>query len=758
VNVPPTSVPTSTIAALIGLVVSLQKFVAVSRTQRGTLHEGSADVKPPQAGSRVHSHTAEQNVRLMCRMPTSTVSTSTSPLQRLFAPRSVAVVGASATPGKLGAAMLASVASFPGPVWGVNPSGAAELAGRPVVASVGDLPEPIDLALLCVPAAAVPALLDELGRLGVGAAAVCAAGMGESGDAGMRLQEAAVAAAAEHGIRLLGPNTSGFVAPPAGLYASFVPGVETIPAGDLAIVAQSGGVNHALAFHAAGEGLGVSLAVGLGNAADVDVAAVLDHVRLDPATRVVALHLEGVRSGRRVYEALKRLTAEKPVVALPVGGNEIDEFAQSHTGALLGSWRVTRTALRQAGAVVVGDTTALLDAARALRAGRLTPKARPGIALVTGQAGPGLLIAQRLGTGAVDLPVLQPQTRARIGELLPPITYQRNPVDVGRPGATFLEVARSVIADEHVDALAVYALHEPGAVDGRAIISDLRARSEKPIVFVTGGPLAAVRETVTALAEEGVAVFTTPERGAEAVHALVEDARLRARSGERPTATLSRLEGATAASFDEVAAKDLLDQAGFTTPARRVAGSEAEALAAFRELRAPVVVKLVNHEVVHKTEAGGVVVGVATADDLRAALVDVAASPAFAGRYLIEEMAGPGTELILGARRDPSFGPVVMLGLGGRTAEALDDVVARLVPLSVQEADRMVDELRGKTLLEAFRGEPAVDRAALADAICRLGRLLEAHPELTDIEINPLRWSGDRFTALDAVVLAGGAV
>jgi acetyltransferase len=682
----------------------------------------------------------------------STPLTTSAPLQALFAPATVAVIGASASPQKLGGAMLASVASFPGRVWAVNPSGRDELAGRPVVASVADLPEPVDLAILCVPAEAVPQVLEQAGRRGARAAIVCAGGMGESGPAGQRLQDETVAIARAHGIRLLGPNTSGFILPPTGLLASFVGGVDEIPAGDVAIVAQSGGVNHALAFQAAAEGMGLSIAIGLGNAVDVDAVAVLDHLREDDATRVVALHLEGVRDGRRLVEAVRRLTAVKPLVALPVGGDDVDEFAQSHTGALLGSWRLTRAGLRQAGAVVVDDTTALLDAARALATRRLDPSTQPGVALLTGQAGPGILIANHLARGGVTLPAFGAATRDRIAELLPPITYQRNPVDAARPGPTFIDIGRAVLDDDAIDLLVTYALHEPGAIDGQAVVSELRAGSAKPIVFVTGGPAAPVAGTVAALAAQRVAAFTTPERGAAAAWALVEDARLQARAGEAPVER-APLAAPGGRRLDEAQAKALIEQAGFRTPARRVCATEADAMTAFDALRAPLVVKLLNAEVVHKTEAGGVVVGVRSPAELRDALAHVAASPAFAGRYLLEEMASGGVELLLGARRDPSYGPVVLLGLGGRVAEALDDAVARLAPLSLAEAERMIDELRGRALLEGFRGDPAVDRGQLVRAITGLGALLAAHPELTDVEINPLRWTGGRLVALDAVVL-----
>jgi acyl-CoA synthetase (NDP forming) len=350
-------------------------------------------------------------------------------LRALFAPRGVAVVGASRDPGKLGAALARSVRSFAGHVGLVNARDPEAYASMREVAADG----PLDLAMICLPAAACVPALAEAAEAGVRAAIVYGGGFAEAGPDGVARQRDLAAVAGGAGMRLLGPNTSGFFAP-GGLTASFVPGAAAVPAGRIAVVAASGGVNHALAFLLAEAGHGVSLAVGLGNAADVTAADVLDHLAGRDDTTAVALHIESVTDGRRLVDAVAKLVPTRPVVALVVGRNEIGAFAASHTGALATSWRTTRAALAEAGAVLVDSERELVDAVGALSLTRLAPSADPGVGVVTAQAGPGLLLLDDLRGRRVRVPSLGEPALARLAGLLPPLTYQQNPVDTGRRG------------------------------------------------------------------------------------------------------------------------------------------------------------------------------------------------------------------------------------------------------------------------------------------------------------------------------------
>lgn len=676
-------------------------------------------------------------------------------LDALFAPSGIAVLGASRNAGKLGAAMARSLGTFDGPVALVNPRDPGMY--RSVAAAVDAADSPIDLAVVCVPAVACVEAVEEAAAAGVRAALVCAGGFAEVGPDGEAYQRKLRDVAAGYGIRILGPNTSGFIVPSRRLTASFVPGAADVPAGPVAVVAASGGVNHALAYLLAEAGHGVSLAVGLGNAADVTAADVLDHLGRDGSTTAVALHVESVTDGRRLADAVGRLTASVPVVALVVGRNDVSDFARSHTGALATSWRTTRAVLRQAGAVLVEDERELVDAVGALSYARLSPAPNPGVAIVTAQAGPGLLLMDRLRGSDVAVPALGAPTRRRLAELLPPMTYRANPVDTGRPGPGFDQVLATVAADDAVDLLAVYALSEPGSLD---LITSVRdARPAVPVLAATGGGQPEVTAIRSGLHGLGIPVATSPTAMADAVRALVADARAahrrvrgcgpgRAGDGVPDAAALPPVP--RLAAWDEAEAKALLDQLGIRTPPRRVCESRDEALRALRELGGPVAVKLLDATVLHKTEIGGVQLGVRTPEDLQRALDAVVA--AGAERFLVEAMAPPGLDLLVGAHRDPGFGPVVLLGLGGTVAEALADVALRAAPVSLAEAESMPDDLLGRRLLDGWCTGPVLDRIELARVLRVLGQVLVSTSDLDEIEVNPLRLTHQGLIALDAVI------
>jgi acetyltransferase len=670
-------------------------------------------------------------------------------LEALFAPRGIAVVGASTDPAKLGAALARSVSRFPGFVGLVNARRPDPSAG--VYASVAEAAEhgPVDLALVCVPAAGCADAVAEAAKAGARAAVIYGGGFAEAGPDGERYQRELAAVAERTGIRLLGPNTSGFLTP--GLTASFVPGAADVPAGRIAVVAASGGVNHALAFLLSEAGHGVSLAVGLGNGVDVTTADVLDHLAGDPHTTAVALHIESVADGRRLTDAVARLAATRPVVALVVGRHDVGAFAASHTGALATSWRTTRAALAQAGAVLVDDERELVDAAGALSLVRLPAAADPGVGLVTAQAGPGLLLLDDLRGRHATVPELTADTRSALAEVLPPLTYQANPVDTGRPGPGFAAVLDTVAADPAVDLIAGYALHEPAAFDLVGAVD--AARHSVPLLLGVGGAGDDVRRVRRALLERGVPVAGDPHGLAAMTGALLTDARARSRT--TPVAAVPPTVDIGSGPWDEDQAKTLLDRLCVPTMPRRACADRTEAHRALAELPGPVAVKLLDAAVLHKTEIGGVRLGVRTPDELDAALEAIEA--AGASRFLVESMAQPGVDLVVGARRDPVFGPVVLVGLGGTTAEALADVSIRLAPLSVPEAAAMPAELAGHALLDGWRGGPVLDPVALGEVTAALGGLLSAHPEIAEIEINPLRITAQGLVALDAVCIAAEA-
>jgi acyl-CoA synthetase (NDP forming) len=690
------------------------------------------------------------------------------PLDALFAPRAIAVVGASATPSKLGFAMVRSLASFPGALYPINPR-EHTIDGHRAYQRVADVSAHIDLAILTVSAAATPGALEECATAGVPAAMICSGGFGETGAEGRSLQERVLALLRETGMRLLGPNTSGFVNPEARLRASFVPGVNTLRPGSLSIIAQSGGVNHALAFLAHNEGVGIHLGVGLGNAIDVGFVDVLHYLASDEQTRVIALHIEGVADGLALIAAIEGITRQKPVVALKVGRADVNDFARSHTGALTGNWALSCAALRQAGGVVVEDSTELIDAARALVSRRLAPSSNPGIAVVTSQAGPGLLITDLLRLSGLSVPSLSEATREQLSVLLPPLTLQANPVDTGRPDKSLGKVLTAVGSDPSIDAIIAYALHEPDTLDPVEAIRAARLAFDGidsgsvPVIFATGGPQEELAPVLRNLKALQVATYTSPERGARAMRALVADARAQARRRSTPPSTApSVLQSAGEVlgpgPLDENETLALLEEVGIRTPLRRACSSRREAHEAMAEVKRatgrPVVVKVLDASIMHKSDVGGVYLGVDTAEDLEAALdaIDllVADRPP---RYLVEEMLLPGLELIVGGTRDASFGQTVLLGLGGVLAEALGDVALRLAPVTIADAAEMLDELAGHALLDGYRGQPGVNRAELIQVLVTVGQLLVKHPEIAELDINPLLNTRAGLYALDALII-----
>jgi acyl-CoA synthetase (NDP forming) len=672
-------------------------------------------------------------------------------LQPLLRPRGIAVVGASASPDKAGHAMMQALDGFAGELHPVNPRGGTIL-GRTALTSLGELPSPVDLAVLVVPPRAVPGAIEEAAAAGVRAAVVCAGGFAESGPDGHKLQEQAIEAARRGGVRLLGPNTSGFMNPVDGVFANFMPAAAGLRPGTVGVVAQSGGINLALAFLLERAGIGLRLGVGLGNAADVGFAELLDFFADDDTTTAVGLHVEGIADGGALVAALRRVTARKPVVAFKVGRSDVGDFAKSHTGSLTGSYALTRAALAQAGAVVVDSLDELVAALQALRSVRLpaAPRSATGVAVLTGQAGPGLVVADALGARGVRVPELAPATLDRLGDLLPPLTYQRNPVDTGRPSETFPDVLRVVAAEPGIDAVGVYALDEPGVLDPVTAVEGAAGR----VLYATGGPAEAIERHRARLDEIGVPLYSGPGDLATGLAALVSDAAARAVADAQP-ATATRTLGR---DLDEDESKTLFEAHGLRTMRRRTAANRAAAHEALDELggpESPVVVKVLDAAVLHKSDVGGVHVGVRSHAELDAALDAIDGIDGRAWRYLIEEQAPSGTELIVGGIRDAVFGPVVLLGLGGVGVELGGpgaEPVLRLAPLSAERAAEMVGALPA-AVLDGFRGAPPVDGTALATTLLAVSDVLTQHHDVTEIDLNPVRVTARGPVVLDAVVV-----
>ncbi|MFH0974564.1 MAG: acetate--CoA ligase family protein [Spirochaetota bacterium] len=674
-------------------------------------------------------------------------------LDSLYKPKSIAVVGASADETKAGYQMVYALRAFPGKLYPINPKADSILSFKayPDLKSIGN---PIDLVILTIPAQRCVDALKEAGEAGAGAALIIGGGFAETGGEGERMQNELVSVCRKYGIRLLGPNTAGFANPRFGVTANFNPWIGDVRQGNIGLISQSGAMSFTLVALIQTQNLGVSLVTGIGNGAVVNVSDVVEYLADDDNTKAIVLYLEGVKEGRRLYDIVKKTAEKKPVLFLTIGKSDISEFASSHTGNLIGSYRLKIAALIQAGAVMAESSDDIIDAADLLSRVRIQPKENPGVGLLTGQAGPGLVIADYLRSKGVLIPELQPSTIEKIKKELPPISFIRNPVDTTRPGDTFPNVMRAMADDPAIDILSVFALHEPAIIDPVSLFKQFKD-IKQPLILGTGGFPEHIHPTQKALAENNIPSFPSPDRTAKAIRALVDDSKAAYRKSRRADVATDKIDIAPLTEIpDEAEALDILDRTGITTPQRIICASHDKAKKAFAKLGKPCVVKVLDKTIKHKTEVGGVILGVKTEKQLEAALKQIdKIKTGSKKKYLIEETAKPGLEIIIGAINDASFGPAVLLGLGGVTAEALDDVSMRLAPLTQFDAEEMISELKGKALFNGWRGSPAVDKRRIAEALVRIGLLMTGHPEIKEMDLNPVRVYEDGLIALDALIV-----
>ena len=676
-------------------------------------------------------------------------------LRPLFEPRSVAIVGASNDPAKWGRwlARGALRGEHRRSVWLVNKRG-GEVLDRPAYPSLSDLPEAPELVVLAVPAAAFEDTVDEALEVGARAIVAISAGLGEMGEDGQALEAAVVERVRAAGAVLLGPNCNGF----CDAAAEVELGLDDLPAGPIGFVSQSGNLCYEVAQLAADVGLGLSRVVSIGNQADLDAAAIVESLGADPHTGVITAYVEDFRDGRAFARAAQ--AARTPVVLLAAGGSEAGHrAARSHTGALASDSAAVDAACRAAGIVRVGTPRELVDAAQLLLA-RDRPKGRR-VAVVGDGGGTGVIAADVASTLGLELPTLSDGLRATLAGDLPATSSTANPVDLAGAGEqdfdSYARVVGALLRSGEVDTVLLV-----GYLGGYTHQSDELALRE----------LEVARSLAAAAHESGRPLV------AQLMYADAPPARLLRELGipvyreiERALGSLARVAGADAGARGEISrfatsasgvvtgdgyldARRLVEQAGVPLARCIAAGSLAAVLAAGDELGYPVVLKALG--LLHKSDAGGVALDLEDADALARAHERMEGALAPAG-YAVEEMvSAPGAvELIVGCRRDPRFGPLVLVGLGGVFTEVLRDFAVALAPAEPSELEEHIRSLRGAPLLTGARGRPSVDLAAVARAAAALSRLAADHPELAEVEVNPLLARPDGAVGLDArVVLA----
>ncbi|HZD70763.1 MAG TPA: acetate--CoA ligase family protein [Actinomycetes bacterium] len=696
---------------------------------------------------------------------------------RLLRPGAVAVIGASADPTKRGNQAVRALREdgYPHPIYPVNPKG-GEVLGLEAYRSVADLPGPVDLALVAVPAAAVPEVLAECAAAGVAGAVVVAVGFGESGVGGGELERRLREIARDSGLRVIGPNTSGLFNLSERLN---LVGVRGVPRGPLALVSHSGNMLLGLLEQDTAEtGLGFSVYVGVGNEVDVLQSDCLAFLRDDPDTGAVLMYCEGFRDGRSFLREARATALAKPVVMVKAGRSAAGAHAaRSHTGALAGRPEVADAVLRQAGVVVVDRSDELLPVAAALLTAPASADNRVAV-LADGGGHATLAVDAIAATPGLDLAVLAPPTVARLAGLLPAAATPRNPVDVAggvdRDPGLFVPCLEALLADEGVDLALVVGLFGGYHLRFTESLRELEERAAQGLAEVAaaaGKPLLvhsvyAARRTAphAVLRRRGVPVHGSLDITVRAAAALVERGRFLESAASRTDLVLPaswdavRLQdaGEGVEMLPEHAVRTFLADQGIGTGPWALARTADEAAAQALRFGGPVALKVVSPDVPHKSDAGGVLLEVAGVDAVRSgfsrlvAAVSAAVPGARVLGVLLAPMAPPGVELIVGAAVDPTFGPVVTVGLGGVLVAVLGDVAFRAAPISPPEAAEMLTELRGQALLDGHRGGPVVDRSAVARLLVAVADLVATHPEIVELDLNPVIAHSGGLTVADA--------
>jgi len=698
-------------------------------------------------------------------------------LDKIFKPHRIALVGVSPNPRSVSGRILANLigGGFRGVVYPVSPTVEAVM-GIPCFPNVAALPKTADLGIVCAPAAQVPPLVRECGEAGIRGLIVVSAGFRETGPDGLALEQAILSEARRFdGLRVLGPNCLGVISPGLPLNASFA-GAMPRP-GHVAFVSQSGALCTSVLDWAAEEKLGFSHFISTGNMLDIDFGDLIDYLGEDESTRSILLYVESITDARKFMTAARAFARMKPIVAYKAGRfPESAAAAASHTGALAGEDAVYDAAFERMGVARVFNIGEIFDCADLV--GRPKVPKGPRLAVLTNAGGPGVMATDALVAAGGTLARLSDATLRELDAALPPQWSRRNPVDVLGDAKSKLvaKAAQIVLQDPDVDALLVIitpqAMTNPTAV-AREVCAQAAATPKPVLAAWLGG--AAMREGTSLLNEAGIPTYPTPEQAVRAFMTLVSYARNLEILYETPKDIpvdfpvdrkdlRSRFAGllkGTDRPLTEALSKELLASYGIPVTSPAAAATADEAVRAADAAGYPVVLKILSPDITHKTDVGGValdLVDAAAVRDAFAAMMETVARKAPAARLsgvTVQKMieAGEGIEMILGVKKDATFGTVVMAGMGGTAAEIYGDRTIGFPPLNERLARRMLDGLRMRPLLYGYRGRPAAAVDKLVEALVRLSYLAADFPEVAELDINPLLVTAEGVTALDARVV-----
>jgi acetyltransferase len=700
---------------------------------------------------------------------------STRNLDKLFDPKTIAVIGASNKKGSVGYILLRNLigAEYEGVVYPVNMTSPA-VQGIQAYASITQVPRKIDLAVIAVPAKAVPDTVRECGEAGVAGAVIVSSGFREIGAEGRRLEEQVSSISESYGLRVVGPNCLGYIRPASHLNVTFVHVAP--PEGRIAFFSQSGALGTAILDWAAFNKVGFSAFVSVGSMSDVDFGDLIDYFGADPHTNSIILYVESITDARRFMSAARHFAMTKPIIVVKSGRHARSALAAaSHTGAIAGDDTLYSAVFRRAGIVRVDEIEDMFDSAEVLS--RVTSPRGPRLGIVTNAGGPGVMASDRLLSLGGELAELSPETDEKLKAALPGFAARGNPVDVAGDAdpARYAAAASALMDDPGCDG--VLAILTPQAMSdptgtANALVRVAKEHSVKPLLTSFMGEIK-VAEGLRIFHDEHVPTFDTPEDAVRAYMYMYAYTKNLANLYETPADILSDfrpdreavkkifLEVARAkrSILSEYEAKQVLAAYGIATVRTLVATTAEECSKAAQELGFPVAIKILSHDITHKSDVGGIALNVRSAPEAANQFTKIvdrvkAAKPdAEIIGVTVQEMSRGGYEVIIGSKKDATFGPALMFGMGGTGVELYRDVAVDFPPLNQALAEAMIDSTKVSQLLRGYRGKPSVDLIALQQALVMFSYLLVDFPEIVEMDANPVQVRSDGLCVLDARIV-----
>ena len=676
-------------------------------------------------------------------------------LESFFNPQSIAIVGASRQKSKVGYEILANIvkAGYKGGVFPVNPN-TDTIEGLKCYPDLESIPDTPDLVIIIVPAKIVPPVMQQCAKVGVKAVIIITAGFREVGEDGRALEKQVVQIAKQAGIRVIGPNCLGLIVPANKLNASF--GGDLPAPGAIAYLSQSGALLAAILDTANAAGIGFSKLVSIGNKADIDELDIIKALAADKDTKVIAGYLESIADGDEFVRQAERISHTKPIILIKSGGTQAGaKAASSHTGSLAGSETAYESAFERAGIIRCESIRQQFDYAQAF-ANQPLP-AGPGVAVITNAGGPGIMAADAIEREGLSFARLTKETEEKLASRLPAAANWHNPIDIlGDALADRYEFALDIVLDDpNVDVVLVLltpqAMTEP-ARTAEVIVKTARSKRKKPVLACFLGA-AKVREGVEILSRGRIPPYDTTQGAVSTIKVMVDYVRWRSRpkrvvklfpvNRRKVENIVERHLRQGILDIGEAESKEILEAYGFVTPKGSLATTADQAANIAQQIGYPVVLKIWSPDILHKSDVGGVKVGLASEQEVRDAFdlmiyrIPKKLPDAHILGVLVQEMCRKGKEVILGMHRDPHFGPLMMFGMGGIMVEVLKDVSFYLAPLTAEEAKQMLVNTKTYRILQGVRGDEGVDVDKIAEGLQRLSQLVTEFPQIREMDINP---------------------